>query len=209
MLLLGYIIKNSHIVQLAEIHSISELFLFFFYFLIFIFIFIFNFKCTFHLTYMYFFFFIIKLIKLWKCILFPVYKKKKKISKTLIIQSYLERWFSKNYGITHRKFLFIKKKGDPVDCNSSPCISLINNGLKNLEKKKSSLIESLIMELIKGFIVPEQFGFHNREECISLYTSLRITLFFFFFLFFKKKKCNDSIPIYKYINENSSLWYQR
>jgi len=69
MLLLGFIFfyllerEKSHIVQLSEIHSIYEFFIFYFL------NFIFNFKCTLHI---HVFFFIIKLIKLWKCILFPV-----------------------------------------------------------------------------------------------------------------------------------------
>ena len=70
----------------------------------------------------------------------------------------------------HQQFLFIK--GDPSDCNNYHGISLINNRLKIITKIISNRISKYGID--EGFIRPEQYRFRNREECISLYTTLRI-----------------------------------
>ena len=56
-------------------------------------------------------------------------------------------------GIRLPLYQFQKKKGDLSDCNNYCSISLINVGLK----------------IISKMVKPEQFGFRNKEECISLY----------------------------------------
>ena len=65
----------------------------------------------------------------------------------------------------------IHKKGDLSDCNNYRGISLINNELKIIVKK---IIANRISKygMDKGFISQGQYGFRNREECVSLYTSL-------------------------------------
>jgi len=66
----------------------------------------------------------------------------------------------------------IHKKGDPSDCDNYRGISLINNGLKIIAKIIANRTSKYGID--EGFIRPEQYGFRNREECISLYTTLRI-----------------------------------
>ena len=59
-----------------------------------------------------------------------------------------------------------------ADCNNLHGIFLINDGLKIMEKIIANGISKYGFD--EGFIRLEQYGFHNPEECISLYTSLRI-----------------------------------
>ena len=66
----------------------------------------------------------------------------------------------------------IQKIGYPSDYNNYCGISLINNGLKNCDKNYPNRISKYRID--KSLIRPEQFRFGNREECISLCTSLRI-----------------------------------
>jgi len=61
----------------------------------------------------------------------------------------------------------IPKKGDLSDCNNYRGISLINVGLKILSKIVTYRISNYA--LFHGFI----FGFRNKEECLSLYISIR------------------------------------
>jgi len=65
----------------------------------------------------------------------------------------------------------IHKKGDLFYCNIYCVVSLINNELKIIVKK---IIANRISKygMDKGFISQGQYGFRNREECVSLYTSL-------------------------------------
>jgi len=95
----------------------------------------------------------------------------------------------------------IHKKGDLSDCNNYRGISLINNGLKIIAKIIANRISKYGID--EGFIRPEQFGFRNREECISLYTTLRIICQRrkfenkdTYLAFLDLKKAYDSVPIY-------------
>ena len=45
----------------------------------------------------------------------------------------------------------------------------LNNGLKIISKIIANRISKYGID--NGFIRPEQYGFRNREECISLYTT--------------------------------------
>ena len=65
----------------------------------------------------------------------------------------------------------IPKKGDLTDCDNYRGISLINNGIKLITKVITNRISDYGLK--HGFIRPEQFGFRNKEECVSLYISLR------------------------------------
>jgi len=94
----------------------------------------------------------------------------------------------------------ILKKGDITDCNNYRGISLINNGIKLITKVITNRISEY--ELKYGFIRPEQFGFRSKEECLSLYISLREIVprrkfnnqeTYLAFLNFKK--AYDSVPI--------------
>ena len=67
--------------------------------------------------------------------------------------------------------LIPKKKGDLSDCNNYRGISLINVGLKIISKIVTNRIAKYALE--HKFVRPEQFGFRNKEECISLYISIR------------------------------------
>jgi hypothetical protein len=94
-----------------------------------------------------------------------------------------------------------RKLGDPADCNNYHGISLINNGLKIVAKIIANRISKYGID--KGFIKQEQFGFHNKEEYISIYTLLiiicqrqKIENKDAYFSFLDLKKTYDSIPIY-------------
>ena len=63
----------------------------------------------------------------------------------------------------------IPKKGDLSDCNNYRGISLINVGLKIISKIVTNRIAKYALD--HKFVRPEQFGFRNKEECISLYIS--------------------------------------
>jgi hypothetical protein len=104
-----------------------------------------------------------------------------------------------------------KKKGDISDCNNYRGISLINVGLKIISKIISNRIAKYAPE--HKFVRPEQFeqfGFRNKEECISLYISIReicqrrkfqgkFYLSCFFIDLKKKKKPMISVPIFNNI----------
>ena len=65
----------------------------------------------------------------------------------------------------------IPKKRDLSDCNNYRGISLINVGLKIILEIVTNRIAKYAFEY--KFVRPEQFGFRNKEECISLYISIR------------------------------------
>jgi len=95
----------------------------------------------------------------------------------------------------------IYKKGDPSDCNNYRGISLTNNGLKIIAKIIANRISKYGID--EGFIRPEQYGFRNREEYISLYTTLRnicqrqkFENKDTYLTFLDLKKAYDSVPIY-------------
>ena len=101
-------------------------------------------------------------------------------------------------------FLFLKK-GDLSDCNNYRSISLINVGLKILSKIVTKRISDYSFS--NGIIRPEQFGFRNKEECISLFVSIREICQrrkfkdkFTFLAFLDLKKAYDSVPIYNILN---------
>ena len=100
----------------------------------------------------------------------------------------------------------IPKKGDLSDCNNYRGISLINVGLKILSKIVTKRISDYALS--HGFIRPEQFGFRNKEECISLYISIReicqrrkIKGKFTYLAFLDLKKAYDSVPIYNILTK--------
>ena len=66
---------------------------------------------------------------------------------------------------------FPKKGDDLSDCNNYQGISLINNGIKLISKIVSKRISEYGLK--NNFIRPEQFGFRNKEECVSLFISIR------------------------------------
>ena len=108
-------------------------------------------------------------------------------------------------GIQHLLSLF-KKKGDLSNCNNYRGISLINVGLKILSKIVTKRISDYALS--HGFISPEQFGFRNKEECISLYISIReicqrrkIKGKFTYLTFLDLKKAYDSVPIHNILTK--------
>ena len=66
-----------------------------------------------------------------------------------------------------------KKKGDLSDCNNYCGISLIKVGLEFISEIVTLLNRIAKYALEHKFVRPEQFGFRNREEWISLYISIR------------------------------------
>jgi len=91
---------------------------------------------------------------------------------------------------------------DPSYCNNYCGISLINNRLKKL-CQRSSILESLYMELIKNLLDQNNLDFLTWEACISLYTSLRIICQRrkfenkdIYLAFWDIKKAYDSVPIF-------------
>ena len=100
----------------------------------------------------------------------------------------------------------IPKKGDLSDCNNYRGISLINVGLKILSK----IVTDRISKYAKshGFIRPEQFGFRNKEECISLFISIREICQrrkfqgkFTYLAFLDLKKAYDSVPFFNILTK--------
>ena len=94
----------------------------------------------------------------------------------------------------------IPKKGDLSDCDNYRGISLINNGIKLLSKIVTTRISNYGLE--RGFIRPEQFGFRNKEECISLFISIheicrrrQLNNEPTYLAFLDLKKAYDSVPI--------------
>ena len=104
----------------------------------------------------------------------------------------------------------IPKKGDLSDCNNYRGISLINVGLKILSKIVTKRISDYAFS--NGIIRPEQFGFRNKEECISLFVSIREICQrrkfkdkFTFLAFLDIKKAYDSVPIYNILTKLNNL----
>ena len=104
----------------------------------------------------------------------------------------------------------IPKKGDLSDCNNYRGISLINVGLKILSKIVTKRISDYAFS--NGIIRPEQFGFRNKEECISLFVSIREICQrrkfkdkFTFLAFLDLKKAYDSVPIYNILTKLNYL----
>jgi len=89
-----------------------------------------------------------------------------------------------------------QKKGDLFDCNYRG-ISLINDGIKIISKIVASRISRCGLDAR-----PEQFGFRNKEECISLFISIheicrrrQLENKETFLAFLDIKKAYDSVPI--------------
>ena len=104
----------------------------------------------------------------------------------------------------------IPKKGDLTDCDNYRGISLINNGIKIISKIVASRISEYGIQ--NNFIRPEQFGFRNKEECISLYISIRdicqrrkINNEVTYLAFLDLKKAYDSVPIYNILTKLKCL----
>ena len=100
----------------------------------------------------------------------------------------------------------IPKKGDLSDCNNYRGISLINVGLKIISKIVTNRIVKYAFE--HKFIRPEQFGYRNKEECISLYISIREIYQrrkfqgnFTYLAFLDLKKAYDSVPIFNIFSQ--------
>ena len=114
----------------------------------------------------------------------------------------------------------IPKKGDLSDCNNYHGISFINVGLKIISKIVTNRIAKNALE--HKFLRPEQFGFRNKEECISLYISTREICqrrkfqrnFTYLCFFLILKKAYDSVPIFNifwpeinlYLSQMISFW---
>lgn len=104
----------------------------------------------------------------------------------------------------------IPKKGDLSDCNNYRGISLINNGIKILSKIVASRISDYAIK--HKFIRPEQFGFRSKEECISLFISIREICQrrqfkgkSTYLAFLDLKKAYDSVPIFNILSKIESL----
>jgi len=100
----------------------------------------------------------------------------------------------------------IPKKGDLSDCSNYRGISLINVGLKIISKIITDRISTYALS--HNFIRPEQFGFRNREECISLFISIREICQrrkfqgkFTYLAFLDLKKAYDSVPIFNILTK--------
>ena len=92
------------------------------------------------------------------------------------------------------------------DCSNYRGISLINVGLKIISKIITDRISTYALS--HNFIRPEQFGFRNREECISLFISVREICQrrkfqgkFTYLAFLDLKKAYDSIPIFNILTK--------
>jgi len=104
----------------------------------------------------------------------------------------------------------IPKKGDLYDCNNYRGISLINNCIKIISKIVTTRISTYAYK--NNFIRPEQFGFRNKEECISLFVSIRTICQTrqnmgkdTYLAFLDLKKAYDSVPIYNILNKLECL----
>ena len=104
----------------------------------------------------------------------------------------------------------IPKKGDLSDCNNYRGISLINVGLKIISKIVTTRISEYAFS--HNFIRPEQFGFRNKEECISLFISIRdicqrrkFANKFTYVAFLDLKKAYDSVPIFNILTKIYNL----
>ena len=104
----------------------------------------------------------------------------------------------------------IPKKGDLSDCNNYRGISLINVGIKILSKIVTNRISNYALK--NNFIRPEQFGFRSKEECISLYISVReicqrrqFLKKSTFLAFLDLKKAYDSVPIFNILTKLYNL----
>ena len=104
----------------------------------------------------------------------------------------------------------IPKKGDLSDCDNYRGISLINNGIKILSK----IIAARISEygIKNNYIRPEQFGFRNKEECISLFISIhdicqrrKLKNEVTYLAFLDLKKAYDSVPIFNILTKLKCL----
>jgi len=100
----------------------------------------------------------------------------------------------------------IPKKGDLSNCNNYRGFSLINVGLKILSKIVPDRISKHAFK--HNFIRPEQFGFRNHEESISLYISIREICQkrkfkgeFTYVAFLDLNKAYDSIPIFNILTK--------
>ncbi len=104
----------------------------------------------------------------------------------------------------------IPKKGDLSDCNNYRGISLINVGLKIISKIVTDRISKYALS--HNFIRPEQFGFRNKEECISLFVSIRdicqrrkFANKPTYIAFLDLKKAYDSVPIFNILTKLYNL----
>jgi len=100
----------------------------------------------------------------------------------------------------------IPKKGDLTDCNNYRGISLINVWLKIISKIVTDRITNYALS--HNFIRPEQFGFRNHEECISLFITIReicqrrsFAGKFTYVAFLDIKKAYDSVPIFNILTK--------
>ena len=100
----------------------------------------------------------------------------------------------------------VPKKGDLTDCNNYRGISLINIGLKILSKIVTDRISRYATT--HNIIRPEQYGFRNKEESISLYISIRemcqrrrMCGDATYLAFLDLKKAFDSVPIYNILTK--------
>ena len=112
--------------------------------------------------------------------------------------------FPKNWNSA--SIVSIPKKGDLSNCNNYRGISLINVGLKIITKIITNRISKYAFS--HNFIRPEQFGFRNREECISLFISIREICQrrkfrgkFTYIAFLDLKKAYDSVPIFNILTK--------
>jgi len=104
----------------------------------------------------------------------------------------------------------IPKKGDLTDCDNYRDISLINVGIKLITKILTKRISEY--GLSNNFIRPEQFSFRTKEECISLFISMREICqrrqYFnkeIYFAFLDLKKDYDSVTIGDILNKINRL----
>jgi len=100
----------------------------------------------------------------------------------------------------------IPKKGDLSECNNYRGISLINNGIKIISMIVASRISNYAIK--HNIIRPEQFGFRSKEECVSLYISIREICQRqqfkgkkTYLAFLDLKKAYDSVPIYNILTK--------